>query len=77
MRGVEFPCPKCRGVKSRVVSTHSQDDGVRVRARKCLECGHRWFTAQDPEYLVRRDSISWTGGVINGHGHKAELRESA
>ena len=45
-------CPKCRHGLSDVVTSAAQDDGVRVRVRICRKCGHKFWTAQDPEWLV-------------------------
>lgn len=47
-------CPRCREGVTAVTMTSTQDDGVTLRRRWCTSCGHRWYTAQEPEYLVRR-----------------------
>jgi hypothetical protein len=43
-------------------------DGVTVRHCVCSACEHRFFTAQEPEYLVPRERVRWTkvlgGGVL-------------
>ena len=46
-------CPKCGSHNVRVCMTKSTDDGVSVRRRNCRGCGHRWYTAQEPEYVVQ------------------------
>lgn len=42
-----------------------EDSGVRVRRRKCEECGYTWCTAQEPEYLLPRHRWNWqrAGGM--------------
>lgn len=39
----------------------NQDDGLLVRRRKCTVCGHGWFTAQQPEFLVPAADICYVG----------------
>jgi transcriptional regulator NrdR family protein len=31
-----------------------------IRRRCCDDCKHRFFTAQEPEYLIRRELIKWS-----------------
>lgn len=52
-RWIRCGCPKCREPLSKVLATKDWGDGVIVRHRACTACDHRWFTAQEPEYLVR------------------------
>lgn len=62
-RRFAFPCPKCRSHDTRVVCTTQDDVGGEIyRRRCCQDCGHRWYTAQEPEYLIRPERVSWTGG---------------
>lgn len=56
---VRCPCPKCRHHLTRVLRTGESDGGEVVRQRLCLSCEHRWFTAQEPEYLVPASRIFW------------------
>ena len=57
-----FPCPKCKHSKSIVKNTGSDDGGL-TRQRKCLSCGYQFFTFQEPEYLLGRDTyIKWATG---------------
>jgi transcriptional regulator NrdR family protein len=58
-RRVVCPCPKCREPISKVLHSGADDGGEVVRHRQCPACGHRWFTCQEPEYIVRPDCISW------------------
>jgi hypothetical protein len=37
-------------------------DGVAARRRECQECGHKFYTAQEPEYLIPDDRIYWFDG---------------
>ena len=46
-------CPKCGARNVRVCMTKSTDDGVNIRRRICLGCDHRWYTGQEPEYVVQ------------------------
>lgn len=54
-----FRCPRCRAVKTRVVMTTGCDDATILRRRRCSNCDHAFFTAQEPEYLVRPERIRW------------------
>lgn len=56
---VACPCPKCREPLSQVLHTGGDSGGEIVRQRLCPACGHRWFTAQEPEYIVPPGQISW------------------
>ena len=47
-------CPKCGSHNVRVCMTKSTEDGISVRRRNCRGCGNRWYTAQEPEYIVQR-----------------------
>lgn len=42
-----------------VVHVTEQEDGRIVRRRKCAACDHRWYTAQEPEYLVPRCQVGY------------------
>lgn len=57
--GTRFHCPKCRGGRTKVVLSHDPGDGVMVRRRWCEGCGHRWYTAQEPEYLLRAEQVMY------------------
>ena len=46
-------CPKCGVYDSRVGLTKRTEDGVSIRRRICRQCDFRWYTGQEPEYLVR------------------------
>ena len=54
-----FPCPKCRHPGSKVIRTGEDDSGIVTRERRCTACGHRFFTAQEPEWVVRSEQIGW------------------
>lgn len=58
-RRVMCPCPKCREPLSEVLNVSAEDGGDTVRQRKCPACGHRWFTLQEPEYIISADKIEW------------------
>jgi DNA-directed RNA polymerase subunit M/transcription elongation factor TFIIS len=53
-------CPKCRYHSSRVLYTSRTSDGLTLRHCLCESCGHKFFTAQEPEYLVPNDRVRWT-----------------
>jgi len=59
-----FPCPKCRNPQSSVVLTRHTEHGESVRRRSCEECGHKWFTMQEPEFLLSRDAVRWSGNQL-------------
>jgi len=56
-----MPCPKCRHPVTKVSIT-GESEGVIVRRRTCANCGHKFYSAQEPEYLVRDDRIYWCLG---------------
>jgi len=57
-------CPKCRSKESKVTRTSRNDDGICIRTCVCKQCGHIFYTAQEPEYVVRRDKLKNT---LNGN----------
>jgi hypothetical protein len=59
-------CPKCRHYESRVINTSRMTDGIIVRHCLCKGCGYKFFTAQEPEYLVPRHAVRWT--KVDGGG---------
>jgi len=59
-------CPKCRHHESRVTNTSRTTDGMIVRQCLCKGCGYKFFTAQEPEYLVPRHAVRWT--KVDGGG---------
>jgi DNA-directed RNA polymerase subunit M/transcription elongation factor TFIIS len=66
-------CPKCRHHISSVRNTSRTTDGMTVRHCACEACGHKFFTAQEPEFLVPRHAVKWT--KIDGGG-KLQLVEA-
>lgn len=56
---VDCPCPQCREPITKVLRSGVEDGGEVVRQRQCPKCGNRWFTAQEPEYIVRAEAIHW------------------
>lgn len=58
-RRVSCPCPKCREPLTKVMRCGAEDGGVTVRQRSCPACNHRWYTAQEPEYIVSKEQITW------------------
>jgi transcriptional regulator NrdR family protein len=52
-------CPKCGHGITTVIQVCEQADGRIARRRKCASCDHRWFTAQEPEYVVPRDQVAY------------------
>ena len=60
-----FRCPSCRSFETRVVMTSRPEEAITLRRRKCSNCEHVFFTAQEPEYLVRPERIRWVhGGMV-------------
>ena len=66
---IVFPCPKCREPLTQVVNVSSNDGGETLRQRKCPACEHKWFTLQEPEYLVPSNRVTWVR-------HKPQLRQT-
>lgn len=58
-RSLRCRCPVCRHAVTVVVHVTEQEDGRIVRRRKCAACDHRWYTAQEPEYLVPRCQVGY------------------
>ncbi len=58
--GARFHCPRCRDGRTKVIASHDPGDGVMVRRRRCEACGHGWYTAQEPEYLLRADQVVYS-----------------
>lgn len=58
-RSGRWRCLKCGAQESGVVTAHTDESGVTIRRRKCLQCGHRWYTAQEPEYLVKTEDVCY------------------
>jgi transcriptional regulator NrdR family protein len=58
---VACPCPKCREPLTTVVNVSSDDGGPTLRQRKCPNCEHKWFTLQEPEYILPTDQVAWVG----------------
>ena len=54
-----FPCPKCRQPGTKVRITGEGPDGVIARKRWCPHCEHNFFTAQEPEWVVRKEDVRW------------------
>ena len=59
-----FPCPKCRSGLTPVIVTKQTEHGETIRRRGCKECGHKWFTLQEPEYLLPVGSVKWSGSQL-------------
>lgn len=60
MPAVQIPCEECGCRRTAVVMTRQLDDHSLVRRRKCIGCGHRWYTHQPPEKAVSKYRITWT-----------------
>lgn len=60
---VRFRCPACRGSLTSIIRSISQQDGLIIRRRRCADCDHRWYTAQQPEFLVPQRLIGWNSGT--------------
>lgn len=58
-RWMRCRCPVCRHEVTIVVQSADQADGRIVRRRKCAACDHRWFTVQEPEYLVPASQVTY------------------
>ena len=60
-------CPRCSGSAIRVLLTNNQLEHQIVRRRRCVDCGHKWFTVEVgvPDYAVGWSAL---------HHHKPVLR---
>jgi transcriptional regulator NrdR family protein len=58
---VQIPCPQCSGKATYVVCTFHTEAEQLVRRRRCRFCDHRWYTVQNPEQLLSKCNIKWTG----------------
>ena len=54
-------CPECGGFDSKIVAMCWTWCNRRVRRRACADCGHRWYTIQDQEELIRGTDLVWDG----------------
>ena len=54
-------CPECGGFDSKIVSMCWTWCNRLVRRRACADCGHRWYTIQDQEELIRGTDLVWDG----------------
>ena len=59
-------CPKCRHPLTRVTRSGAEDGGEIVRRRVCEACDHRFYTMQEPEYVVAEPRLKWlrSGPVV-------------
>lgn len=69
----KMQCPKCRFPASKVVSTNEDESGVTIRKRRCKSCEHVFFTAQEPEYMVKSENIAWKSGKLFLRDNSAPL----
>lgn len=69
----KMQCPKCRFPVSKVVSTNEDESGVTIRKRRCKNCEHVFFTAQEPEYIVKGENIAWKNGKLSLCDNSAPL----
>jgi transcriptional regulator NrdR family protein len=53
------PCPECDSHLTDVVTTERGEDRSFWRARKCVSCGHRFYTVQQPEQYVIKGTVTW------------------
>lgn len=63
---VACPCPKCRNPITKVTRSGAEDGGEIVRRRLCEQCGHRFYTCQEPEYVITEQRLKWlrSGPVV-------------
>lgn len=61
-------CPHCNSMRIRVVTTMHTEEGDWVRRRRCLVCGHRWYTLQPPETEIAKELLKlprwWVGANL-------------
>lgn len=56
-RFMRFSCPSCRSKLTLVISSTAMESGVVVRRRVCETCQFKWYTGQEPEYLINNSKI--------------------
>jgi len=69
----KMQCPKCRFLFSKVILTNEEESGVTLRKRRCKQCEHVFFTAQEPEYMVKGENIAWRNGKLSLRDNSAPL----
>lgn len=64
---MQCPKPECGSFNCRVVTTKQTTGGPYqvVRRRRCVSCGHRWYTAQQAEIEITSDQMVWAGDEIS------------
>lgn len=67
---VPMRCPKCSGCDVRAVATNTRETDVTTRKRKCLNCGHCFFTVELP---ISPAAVGW-GKVGRDNQSKPVLR---
>jgi len=60
-------CPSCSSRNYRALITNNLIDRQTIRKRRCVDCGHVWFTV---EVEVDRYAIGWS----NQHESKPVIR---
>jgi transcriptional regulator NrdR family protein len=50
-------CPRCSSAEIRAVTTNGKEADVTTRKRRCLYCGHSWFTVEVPVHVA---VIGWS-----------------
>lgn len=50
-------CPQCRSRQYRAIITNNLFDDQTIRKRRCVDCGHIWFTV---EMEVSRYAMGWS-----------------
>ena len=61
MNQTNCPCPKCGQLRTRVVCTKRDVDGITIRRRWCPICEHRWYSLQYPEVPIETGEVKWKG----------------
>ena len=63
---IQADCPECGRGRTRVVCTNCDEEGIRIRRRRCPACEHRWYSIQYPEVIVKNKEIRWakTGSTV-------------
>jgi transcriptional regulator NrdR family protein len=58
-KSARFACPKCKYEFTRVIMTTTMSTGPIVRRRECTKCEFRWYTGQEPEYLLPAKKVKY------------------
>jgi transcriptional regulator NrdR family protein len=54
---IPMQCPRCSSSEIRAVTTNGKEAEITTRKRRCVDCGHSWFTVELPVHVA---VIGWS-----------------